>query len=221
MEDLQSFNYSVSHDLRSPVSRLKHHLYLLNQEVEKNENIQKRIEKISTITSQIEVLIDEIMRLSQVENLQERFSSFILNELFEDTISELRSEAFIEHIKIFIAENSITISGDRVLLKQAFYNILSNCVKFVKNEVNPKIEIITSLLSEDKVEIVVKDNGMGLDQGINENDIFKLFVKGKNSQKGVGAGLAIVKKIIEKHNGKVWAARNNPKGLSIFVILNI
>jgi len=216
VDDLQAFNYSVSHDLRGPIARLRHHLQLLNEESETNSKLLTRVQRLSSITNQIEVLIDEIMKLSQVENLADRFTTFSLNDLMDDILTDFKTEIHKFNININISPDLGVINGDRVLLKQAFVNIISNAIKFVKPISNPQIHIL-SIKENSETSIKIIDNGIGLDNSLDINDIFKLFVKGNNSENGVGAGLAIVKKIIEKHNGKVVAEKNTPEGLSIKV----
>jgi len=156
------------------------------------------------------------MKLSQVENLSDRFIAFPLNDLMDDILTDFKTEIHKFNININISPDLGVINGDRVLLKQAFVNIISNAIKFVKPISNPQIHIL-SIKENSETSIKIIDNGIGLDNSLDINDIFKLFVKGNNSENGVGAGLAIVKKIIEKHNGKVVAEKNTPEGLSIKV----
>ncbi len=141
-------------------------------------------------------------------------------------------EAVVEELQQPIQENNINVTiessnpetnleGDLVLLKQAFINIMTNAIKFSAKQQQPKISI-NHHCSQSEHIISIVDNGIGV-AADDLNVIFDLFVKGKNAPStiGVGAGLAIAKKIVLKHQGKITANRNPEGGLTILVQLPV
>ncbi len=221
VSDLQSFNYAVSHDLRNPITTIKNQLDLLSKDsLLFNLNIVNKLNVIKITINQIDRLIEEIYKLSTIENIDERFSNINLFDLLNDAIEEFEQEISQKNIVININSKLPKINCDILLMKQVFINIIGNSIKYMENN-NPVIEI-NSNSNNHYHEITISDNGQGVDEESLQN-IFNLFVRGKNSidKNGVGAGLAIAKKIIAKHHGEIHAIKNLPSGLTIIIELPI
>lgn len=221
VSDLQSFNYAVSHDLRSPITTIKNQLDLLSKDsLLFNLNIINKLNIIKITINQMDRLIEEIYKLSTIENIDERFSNINLFDLINDAIAEFEQEISQKNIVININSKLPKINCDILLMKQVFVNIIGNSIKYMENN-NLVIEINCNS-NNHYHEITISDNGQGVEEESLQN-IFNLFVREKNSinKNGVGAGLAIANKIISKHHGEIYAIKNKPSGLTIIIKLPI
>ncbi len=218
--ELEAFTFSVSHDLRAPLRAIKGFSQMLLEEYGRNLNQegQRLLETVSINAHQMGLLIDDLLRLSRTSRQELTISRINMNELFKSLIDETRI-AFPEHRITVKLEILPETSGDLALLKQVISNLLSNAVKFSGKQKISRIEIGHKTEKHETV-FYVKDNGTGFDMHLYPK-LFGVFQRLHNGDEfeGTGVGLALVKRIIEKHGGRVWAESEPGKGAIFYFSL--
>jgi hypothetical protein len=230
-KELASFNYVASHDLQEPLRKIQTFISRLEEkESEKfSDNGKLYFERIKSASSRMRDLIDDLLQFSRTNKSEEVMEVSNMNVLLETAKHDLGE---------IIYDKKATITSDglppmRVIpfqIKQLFQNLISNSLKYSLDAVPPKIHIAYSKTSTSKIPqikasnykiyhtISVSDNGIGFDQDYSDK-IFVLFnrLHGKNEYSGTGIGLSICKKIVENHNGYIFADGQKDKG-AIFTI---
>ncbi len=219
-KELEAFSYSVSHDLRAPLRAIKgfskklikNHTGRINKEGERLLNV------VLSNSMKMEKLIEDLLQFSRVGRSSIRLSDINMNALVTEVSGELKILYTGRNIKL----NNKKIPsayGDRSMVKQVFYNILSNAYKFTAKKKTANIEV-GCLDKEEGTVYYVKDNGIGFDMKYAVK-LFNVFQR-LHSEKdfpGTGVGLAIVQRIIQRHGGQVWAEAAVDKGAIFFFTL--
>jgi light-regulated signal transduction histidine kinase (bacteriophytochrome) len=204
IDELESFSYSVSHDLRAPLRAITGFSGLLKDDYqEKLDDEGKRyIDIIQKGTQQMSNLIDELLNFSRVGRLELRSLLFDPTTIVMDVVKSTS----MEYEKSFevIVEQIDPIYGDAGTVKQIFSNLIRNAFKFSSKEDYPLIKIGSGKI-KNGVEFYVIDNGVGFDTRYADK-LFKVFQRLHTASdfEGSGVGLAIVERIVKKHKGKVW-----------------
>ena len=208
-QELESFSYSVSHDLRAPLRHVTGFVELLNNHLKGNVDDQSQhyLKVISNATNDMGQLIDGLLSFSRMGKSQIENSKVDLNTMVKDVIADFQQEMNGRNINWNISELP-AISGDINMIRLVFSNLISNALKFTHLKELAKIEIGSEPDTEnsDYVIIYIRDNGAGFDMQYKEK-LFGVFQR-LHSQKeyeGIGIGLANVKRIIQRHGGRVWA----------------
>ncbi len=219
-KELESFSYSVSHDLRAPLRSLSGFSRIVLEEHGKNldEDGKACLQRISAAAEKMSVLIDEILRLSRIGRTQIKFAKCDLTEMAESTIAEFIEQSRDRHVDVRI-QRDLRCEGDRHLLLIALQNLLGNAWKFTEKRSDAQIEFGCTSKDGEKV-YYVRDNGAGFDMAYADK-LFGIFQRlHSNSEfEGVGIGLSIVKRVIERHNGRVWAEGAVDKGATFYFTL--
>lgn len=205
-QQLESFNYSVSHDLRHPLINAQHSLEELEKDIKSNDKHLNLISKVQNSIATMNEIIDTMLLLASIERNSLQVTEINTKDLVNDIIDDFA----IDSNNIIYVGELPTIKADVRLLRQVFVNLLSNAIKYSSPKNNPKVEI----LSENKngqIQFIISDNGIGFDERFS-NKLFQLFGRLHADINGIGVGLVIVKKIIEKHGGKVWATAKQNQG---------
>lgn len=213
--DLELFTYIFSHDLVKPLRVLSNNTSQL-AEISKNNNnkiLRELVQEISESSNEMHQIINIILDYVRIEVSKVAFSSINLNEIIGAIAVQHKEEAIIKY------ENIPNIIGNKNYLNIVFNNLISNSIKYKNLDRQAEINIYCKEY-EDMVEIIVQDNGIGIEEEYYEI-IFLLFQRlhTKDEYPGYGAGLAIVKKIIELHGGKVWIESNFEKNTNIYFTL--
>lgn len=222
--DLMHFASVVSHDLREPLRKIKIFNTLLRNDIEDNvnEKSKKYLHKVSQSAQRMENIIEGILTYSTLDKTLQVIETINLNEVIEDIKIDL--ELIIrEKGAILITSDLPQIQGAPILINQLFYNLIQNALKFSKADQPPRVIITNSIITSDGhdfVQIKIKDNGIGIDAEFAEK-IFKAFERlhSKDQYEGNGLGLALCRKIAERHNGKISAAGEKDNGAEFTVTL--
>lgn len=214
--ELDSFAYSVSHDLRAPLRHINGFVHALHQELTQshgplNPKITRYIQVIDNSSHKMGKLIDGLLTLSRVGRRDLHIQPVPLRSLVDtaiDLLSPGPQEAFATSIEWVIDPLPI-VKGDPALLQQVFTNLLSNAIKFSRDRHPARIEM--GCLSEQI--IFIKDNGVGFSMKY-ADQLFGVFQRLHTQEEfeGTGIGLAIVQRIINRHGGKIWAKSDPGQG---------
>ncbi|MGK7878883.1 MAG: response regulator [Crocosphaera sp.] len=218
-QELEAFSYTVSHDLRTHLSVVNNIIYLLNQKYrqELSDTVQKYINFLEEESDRLGEIIEDLWRLSESKSkyLDMVLDSFNLSEVVRKIINRFNIESEVKS-KDFIIEPDVYVMGDQGLIKIALENLLENANKFTSKREQPRVEF--GQLQQDAQTIYfVKDNGVGFDPKKAEK-LFTPFFRLHQEQEfsGTGIGLATVKRIIERHDGKIWYETKINQGTTFY-----
>ena len=215
--ELESFSYSVSHDLRAPLRTMSVFSNLLVDEYGKKlpKEAQHYLGLISESSHKMDNLINDLLLLSRTEKQDLNVQKVSCTEMVKQVVAELQTEREGREVEVVVGRLR-TCQADPTLLKQVWVNLLSNAFKFTKGKENALVEIGSKTIKGEKVYFV-KDNGVGFDMRYADK-LFNVFQRLHSAKEyeGTGVGLAIVQRIITRHGGKVWAEAEVNKGAVFF-----
>lgn len=217
--DLESFSYSISHDLRGPLRAMDGYSAILAESLggEFSPRVQYCLDKIQQSAREMAKLIDSLLLLSKVGRrslyLEDVDMTPLVDEVYHDLLREPESRG-----AEFILHRLPQCRADRSLLRQVLYNLLSNALKFSRHRKNPRIEV--GAFPEEGVTVYfVRDNGIGFDMR-HAKKIFEIFQRlNPEEYSGEGIGLAISERIIRMHGGRIWAESSPDAGATFFFTL--
>lgn len=219
-KELESFSYSVSHDLRTPLRAIDgFSRILLDDYTDKLDDEGKRLLKVvRDNTSRMGQLIDDILKFSRVGRLELGFCEVDMEKLAREVFEELRPDVADAKLQLEI-EPVLPASGDAAMMRQVWVNLLSNAIKFSRPRAAARIKV-GSFKEGDETIYFVKDNGVGFDMRYADK-LFGVFQRlhGVTEFEGTGIGLAIVKRIVTRHAGRVWAEGKVDEGATIYFAL--
>lgn len=219
--ELENFVDIVSHDLKIPIISIQgfSSRLLKNYQDRLGEKGRRYVDQIKTSADRMENLVSELLALSRIGRVVSEFADVSSRTILKKAVASLKHSLNENGIELVLGKNLPTIHCDAERIYQVFENVLSNAIKFVRLEKNPRIEVG----SEDGGtfhRFHVKDNGIGIDP-LYHREIFKRFRRLKEVQdgRGTGLGLAIVERIVENHGGKVWVESQKGKGATFYFTL--
>jgi signal transduction histidine kinase len=228
--ELQQFSWVVSHDLNEPIRKIQIFIKIIKElYLTADEKAIDYVDRTIKSAERMQTLITDLLAYSRLSS-QVKPETTDLNVVLQEVISDF--DYMIERKNATIKTSELpTIDSIPSQLRQVFQNLIGNALKFSGNTDHPVIEITSEIIAEKSFEspvapdgqfcrIVVKDNGIGFDE-IYLDRIFIIFQSLNDRQKyeGTGIGLAIAKKIIEKHNGLITAKSQEGEGASFIIIL--
>lgn len=220
-DELDTFSHTVSHDLRTPLSSIKGYSeILLTTNTSLDDNAKKILERIRLCTDKMAFLITEILNYSGIGKGGILHVPIDMTQMVSEIKNELMDTFGPANLEFSIGDTP-DMEGDPVMITQVFTNLLNNAFKYTSRVKDAKISIKGYRTNEETI-YSVSDNGIGID--INYyNRVFELFKRMDNVKdyEGTGVGLSIVKRIIEKHNGRIWFESTLGSGTTFYVAFKI
>ncbi len=220
--ELEAFSYSVSHDLRAPLSVLIGfaELLRLKNEAQLDEIGQKYLRRIHESAFRMSELMNDLIRLAKVSRQGPTREKVPLRSLVDEVVAELESQNEKRKIEWRIGALPV-VECDHGLMKQVLANLISNAVKYTRPREIAVIEIGETIMGRERT-FFVRDNGVGFDMK-NANKLFVPFQRLHRHEEfeGTGIGLATVQRIVEKHKGRVWVESKVGVGSTFFFTLNM
>lgn len=219
--ELESFSYSVSHDLRAPLRSINGYASIIQEEYHSTfDEEQKRLfGVIQQNAKKMGMLIDDLLEFSRLGRKEIKKSKVNTGDIVKQIVSEILP--LIKKRPAIEINDLPDVKGDYKLLYQVFVNLISNAIKYSSKTKDPLIEI-GAVQKELKNVFYVKDNGAGFSMEYSHK-LFGVFQRLHNHEEfeGTGVGLAIVKRIVAKHGGEVWAEGETGKGATFYFSLPI
>lgn len=202
--ELERFTYTVSHDLKSPLVTIRGFLGLLEQDVAAGdtERLQDDIAQIYTASGTMYQLLDDLLELSRIGRVTNSPQEVAFGALACEVVDTVTGAVASRGIQVSIASDLPSVFGDRTRLREVLQNLLDNAIKFLGDRSDPYIEIGHRQENETTV-FFVRDNGIGINPQYRDK-VFDLFERLDAASDGTGIGLAIVKRIVEVHGGRIW-----------------
>ena len=203
-EELIRFTYAVSHDLKSPLVTIKTFLGYLEQDAQNQnaERMEQDLTYIHNAADKMSQLLDELLALSRIGRLVNPSVEIPLGAVAQEALDLVAGQITERGVEVKVTEEPIRIFGDRPRLVEVFQNLVTNAVKFMGDQPNPRVEIGVEQAGGDLV-LFVRDNGIGIDPRF-QPKLFGLFEKLDPRIEGAGIGLTLVKRIVEVHGGRIW-----------------
>ncbi len=206
--ELERFNYTVTHDLKSPLVTIKGFLGMLARDIGKDdrERVEHDIRRVNSAADKMQRLLNELLELSRAgvatRMTRERVP---LGDLVREALELIEGLAGERGVAFEVDPELPVVSGDPVRLLQVCQNLLANAVKYLGDQASPRVEVGMRPGGSVAAERVyfVRDNGRGIDPRFHLK-VFELFERLEAAEEGSGVGLAVVKRIIEVHGGRVW-----------------
>ena len=218
--ELESYSHSVSHDLRTPLRFVNRITHVLLHEPGANLSAVaiQQINMILQATNEMGRLIENLLIFSQVNREPIKKRNVDLRNLFLEAAKELEDTKEDREVEI-VVQDLVPCRGDRTLLKEVASNLVANALKFTRQCEKARITIGCTETTDDTV-FFIKDNGVGFDVK-NSDSLFLPFHKLHKTAEfeGTGIGLALVKRILERHGGRIWAASEVDKGAIFYFTL--
>ncbi|MCX7000862.1 MAG: ATP-binding protein [Candidatus Sumerlaeota bacterium] len=219
-KELESFSYSVSHDLRAPLRSIDGFSLALLEDYEDKLDLKGKdfLHRVRTATQNMAVLIDDLLKLSQVTRSEMRLDNVDMSSLAHSIAESLQKSA-PERRVTFLIQDGLTAKGDRNLLEMALVNLIENAWNFSSGQLETRIEFGSGEI-DGKHAYFVRDNGVGFDMTY-VDQLFGAFQRLHSTKEfpGTGIGLATVQRIIHRHGGRVWAEGAVNKGATFYFTL--
>ncbi|KHD73889.1 sensor histidine kinase [Actinoplanes utahensis] len=219
--DLEQFAYVASHDLQEPLRKVASFCQLLQRRYagQLDERADQYIGFAVDGASRMQRLINDLLAFSRIGRLTSGFTDVDLNKVLDDVRSQLETRAG-EDAEISW-DRLPTVEGEEPLLTTLFANLIGNSLKFRRPDVPPVVRV-TATVEDREWKVNVRDNGIGIEAEFADK-VFVIFQRlhARDAYEGTGIGLAIVKKIVEYHGGRVWLDVDVPEGASIWFTLPV
>ena len=219
--ELEAFSYSVSHDLRAPLRHASGFVSLLEKHAgaSLDEKGRRYLETIGKASQKMGRLIDDLLSFSRMGRVEMRRQPVSMEGLVRDVRQELAADTQGRDIQWKVGALP-EVLGDPSLLRQVVMNLLSNALKYTRHRSQPRIEIGTAEADGGGSAFFVRDSGAGFDMQYKDK-LFGVFQRLHRAEEfeGTGIGLAIVKRIIQRHGGEVWAEGKVGEGAAFYFTL--
>jgi len=216
-KELEAFSYSVSHDLRTPLSAIDGFSKILQRDLSNrlSDEYKEYLNRIISAADKMSGLITGLLNLSKISGVELKSSDVRLDLISNDIINRLKKSEPSRKVKVTV-QPDIIVHADSEFITIVLENLINNAWKFTRYKKEAKIKIGTKKQNGEAIYFV-KDNGIGFDMK-NSEKLFTPFQRFHDCKKfeGSGIGLATVKRIIAKHGGRIWAESEMDKGTSFY-----
>lgn len=221
--ELERFTYTVSHDLRSPLVTIRGYLGYLRSDAENGDMVRfdHDLERVIRSTETMQTLLQDLLELSRVGKTINPTENLSFGELAEETIDLIMSPGQQKKIPVELQHPFPKIRADKTRMIGVLQNLIANAIKFMGKQENPRITIGTAGRDETNGFPIffVQDNGIGIEPQYHDL-VFGLFNRLDSSSAGTGIGLALVKRIVDIHGGRVWVeSEGRNRGSTFFFSL--
>jgi len=202
-EQLEHFSHTISHDLKTPLTAIGGFAEFLGKQLGRGKLDEAVVctERIVENIRRMERRLDEILRLARIGRVIEPTEEVNLKNIIDESVTMMANQLAEASIEIDVAEEFPRVVGDSMRLREVIENLLGNAIRYIGEE--PNQITIGCLRQETDTVFFVKDNGIGIDPQ-HFDSVFELFRRHDTATEGEGVGLAIVRRIIEAHGGRLW-----------------
>ncbi len=220
--ELERFTYTVSHDLKSPLFTIRGFLGYLEQDAlsGNRERLTADIQRITDATDKMRRLLNDLLELSRIGRIKNELTTVPFEEVVRDAVGLVEGRLLERRVALQIEANLPVVYGDRPRLVEVIQNLLDNAAKFTGDQPEPHIDVgwVGDVTRHERSTFFVRDNGMGIAPEHFER-VFGLFNKLDPRSEGTGIGLALVKRIVEVHGGRMWVESEIGHGTTFFFTL--
>ncbi|MEA1894475.1 MAG: ATP-binding protein [Euryarchaeota archaeon] len=222
--ELERFTYTVSHDLRSPLTTIQGFANVLRMDLEKGETerVGKNLKYIENGIIKMAQLLNDTLELSRIGRVANPSEAVPFGKLVSEALEQTSEQIKSGGVEISVSDDLPVVYVDRMKIVEVLVNLIENSINYMGEEAHPRVDIgyRTDDGTDGETVFFVRDNGMGIDPDMHEK-VFELFYKLDRGTKGTGAGLAIVKRIIEVHRGRIWIESEKGDGCTVCTTLPI
>ncbi len=220
-EELKAFVYTVSHDLRAPLRALEGFSVALQEDcaTQLDQAGQNYINRIIKVSQEMDTLIKDLLEYSRLTRREISITTVNLSNLISEVVNQFEQMIASKKARLVVAPPLHSVMGHPLILKQVIQNLLSNALKFVSQEKVPYIKITTQAI-DSRVRLLIKDNGIGIAKK-HQQKIFNVFERlhGIENYTGTGIGLAVVKKAMQRLNGRYGVISKLNQGSTFWIEL--
>ncbi|MGD0954576.1 MAG: ATP-binding protein [Methanotrichaceae archaeon] len=202
--EMERFIYTVSHELRSPLISSSGIVGFLRQDLEKGDvnRTETDLKLIEGAMTKMDQLLGEILDLSRIGRVANPPVDVPFGEIVTEALDQEAEKLRSREVEVSVASDLPKVHVDRMRIVEVLVNLIDNSIRYMGDQPRPRIEIGLRL-DGNQVVFIVRDNGMGIDPSQHDK-VFGLFYKVDGKGEGTGVGLALVKRIIEVHGGRIW-----------------
>jgi light-regulated signal transduction histidine kinase (bacteriophytochrome) len=219
--ELEALSYSISHDLRAPLRAIRNNCEWLSERHTTNFNTKEStlLQQIAKSSEQMEKLLDGLLAFSKLVKSDPQYSFIDMTVIVQKVIDELLGCETTPSSYVIALHPLLPAYGDTIFIRQVWYNLLSNAFKYTHYREKREVEI-DSYLCDGEIVYCIQDNGVGFDMQYVDR-LFGVFhrLHAIEEFEGTGVGLAIVKRIIQRHGGRVWAEGKVDNGARFYFTL--
>ncbi|MBL8049899.1 MAG: PAS domain S-box protein [Anaerolineales bacterium] len=218
--ELERFTYTVSHDLKSPLVTITGFLSYLEKDARAAnfDKFNQDLERIHQAVNKMQNLLKDLLELSRIGRMMNDPIEIGFGEIVREALALVDGNLKAKNVKVEFVDEGHKVFGDKIRLVEVLQNLIENAIKFMGEQPNPLIRIGSITDSQKAITFFVQDNGIGVEPQFIDR-IFGLFNKLKADTPGSGIGLALVKRIVEVHGGKVWVESELGKGSTFYFTL--
>lgn len=221
--EMERFIYTVSHDLRSPLVTIHGFVGFLKKDLDigAQEKVEDDLKRIGDAAVRMDRLLCDTLELSRIGRVAEPPEDIAFGDIVSEALDQLSEKLASRGVEVSVAGGLPNVHVDRLRLVEALTNIIENSIKYMGEQPSPRIEIGQRAEKDGSVKeaiFYVQDNGIGIEPS-QHRKVFDLFYKIDKKSEGTGAGLAIVKRIIEVHGGHIWIESKKGQGCTVWFTL--
>ncbi|MDH7596280.1 MAG: ATP-binding protein [Methanothrix sp.] len=219
-EELEWLLYTISHDLRAPLLTISGFLGFLKEDIRagNSRRIDDDLRVIETAVNDINEMLDDTLKISRIGRILASRERVPFADIVNEALTLTREKLVSRGVDVVIDGDLPVVHASRIRAVEVLVNLIDNSVKYMGDQRSPQIHI--GCKKNGETVFYVRDNGMGIDPK-HQSNVFRLFYKIDSRSEGTGAGLAIVKKIIETHGGRVWIESEPGKGCTVLFTLPV